>query len=63
MEALNQVQANYYNNKKESKNLATSIWWFMREKVMGKFRKDYNINKDVIELHKNWLGDLSDKRV
>jgi hypothetical protein len=35
----------------------------MREKVMGKFRKDYNINKDVIELHKNWLGDLSDKRV
>ncbi|OYU96739.1 MAG: methyltransferase [Bacteroidetes bacterium B1(2017)] len=63
MEALNQAQANYYNNKKESKNLATNIWWFMREKVMGKFRKEYNINKDVIELHKNWLGDLSEKRV
>jgi SAM-dependent methyltransferase len=58
---VNKKQKEFYNVKK--KNFATKLWSFMRNKLLSDFRKELNINEQVYEKHRAWLGDLSDKKV
>jgi len=57
----NKKQKEFYNVKK--KNFATKIWSFMRNKLLSDFRRELQINEQVYEKHRTWLGDLSNKKV
>jgi len=57
----NKAQKAFYNQKK--KNLPTRIWSFIREKGLKDIRKELGILEQSYALHKQWLGDLSDKSV
>lgn len=58
---INKKQKEFYNTKK--KNSATKIWSYLRGKLLSDFRKELNISEQVYNQHKEWLGDLSDKKV
>lgn len=54
-------QKEFYNTKK--KNFATKIWSLLREKTLKKIRKNIGILDQSYQLHKEWFGDLSNKKV
>ncbi|APG60093.1 class I SAM-dependent methyltransferase [Christiangramia salexigens] len=54
-------QKAFYDNKE--KNLVTKIWFYFRNKTLNAFRKNIGLEKEIYELHLNWLGDLSKKKV
>lgn len=54
-------QKEFYNTKK--KNFATKIWSSLREKTLKNIRKDIGILNQSYELHQEWFGDLSNKKV
>ena len=54
-------QKEFYNTKK--KNFATKIWSSLREKTLKKIRKNIGILDQSYNLHKEWFGDLSTKKV
>jgi len=58
---INKAQKEFYNTKK--RNFITTAWSKFRGKILGGVRKDLGISTQVYELHKEWLGDLSDKKV
>ena len=57
----NKAQKAFYNTKK--KNIPTRIWSFIREKGLKDIRKELGILEQSYALHKQWLGDFSDKKV
>lgn len=57
----NKKQKEFYNKKKKS--LPSRIWSFVREKSLKNIRKELGILEQSYALHKNWMGDLSDKKV
>lgn len=57
----NLKQKEFYNTKK--KNFATKMWSSLREKTLKKLRKSIGSLDETYDLHKVWLGDLSDKKV
>ena len=57
----NKAQKAFYNTKK--KNIPTRIWSFIREKGLKDIRKELGVLEQSYALHKQWLGDLSDKKV
>jgi 2-polyprenyl-3-methyl-5-hydroxy-6-metoxy-1,4-benzoquinol methylase len=54
-------QKAFYENKE--KNLITKIWFYFRNKTLNAFKKNIGLEKEIYELHLNWLGDLSKKKV
>ena len=58
---INKAQKEFYNTKK--RNFITTAWSKFRGKILGGVRKELGISNQVYELHKEWLGDLSDKKV
>lgn len=58
---INKKQKEFYNTKK--KNLPTKIWSYFREKVLKDIRKELGVLNQCYDLHQNWFGDLSDKKV
>jgi 2-polyprenyl-3-methyl-5-hydroxy-6-metoxy-1,4-benzoquinol methylase len=54
-------QKEFYNTKK--KNFATKVWFSLREKTLKKIRKNLGILDQSYDLHKDWFGDLSNKKV
>jgi len=60
---INKKQKDFYNNKSDSRNLPTRIWYYFREKTLKKIRKDIGILSESYEIHKTWFGDLSNKKV
>ncbi len=54
-------QKEFYNTKK--KNFATKIWSSLREKTLKNIRKDIGILNQSYELHQEWFGNLSSKKV
>jgi SAM-dependent methyltransferase len=58
---INKKQKEFYNHKK--KNLPTRIWSYVREKTLKKIRKDIGVLNQSYDLHKEWFGDLSQKKV
>lgn len=59
--AVNKHQKEFYNHKK--KNWATRVWSNLRGGLLGDIRKQIGIQQQTYETHKNWLGDLSNKKV
>lgn len=58
---INKQQKEFYNTKK--RNFITEAWAKFRGIILGGIRKDLGISHQVYELHKSWLGDLSNKKV
>ena len=58
---VNERQAEFYQNFK--KNKATKIWYSLRNGLFRNIRKNIGAEAQIYELHKNWLGDLSDSKV
>jgi 2-polyprenyl-3-methyl-5-hydroxy-6-metoxy-1,4-benzoquinol methylase len=54
-------QAEFYNTKK--KNLATRIWSKFRNGILNKIKKAVGVQDQAYLLHKEWFGDLSNKKV
>lgn len=57
----NKKQKEFYNTKK--KNLATRIWSRVREKTLKNIRRETGMLQQSYDLHKEWFGDLQDKKV
>lgn len=57
----NKKQSRYYNQKK--RNIITELWSKIRERNFREFRKESNVENDMIDIHKLWIGDISKKRV
>jgi len=57
----NRRQAEFYQNKK--KNFATKIWFSLRNGILHKVRKSIEVEKQIHQLHVEWCGDLSNKKV
>lgn len=58
---INKRQKEFYETKR--KNLPSRLWSFFRNGVLNKTRKRIGIEQQVYNLHRNWLGDLSDKKI
>ncbi|CAM4152147.1 class I SAM-dependent methyltransferase [Gillisia hiemivivida] len=60
-EDVNLKQKEFYETKK--KNLATKIWSYFRNGILNQTRKSLGVERQILDLHTSWLGDLSDKKV
>jgi SAM-dependent methyltransferase len=60
-EGVNKKQKEFYDNK--NKNSVTKLWSYFRNGVLNRIRRDIGVQDEIYMLHKNWLGDLSDKKV
>lgn len=58
---INQRQKEFYDSKK--KNLATRGWSYFRNGILNKTRKNIGVEKEILDLHTSWFGDLSSKKV
>lgn len=58
---VNKRQQEFYNTKK--KNWITKIWYSIRNGSLQRIRKDLNIENQIHQLHLDWCGDLTDKKV
>ncbi|MDT0645302.1 class I SAM-dependent methyltransferase [Zunongwangia sp. F260] len=58
---LNARQKEFYDTK--HKNAATRLWSYFRNGALNRIKKDIGVERDIYELHKNWFGDLSRKKV
>lgn len=63
--ALNKKQKEFYNTGDDSKrnSLPTRIWFGIRNGLLTRYRKNFEISDRVYKAHREWLGDLSDKKV
>jgi 2-polyprenyl-3-methyl-5-hydroxy-6-metoxy-1,4-benzoquinol methylase len=57
----NRRQKEFYEHK--GKNLATKIWYSLRNGILQKVRKSIGVEKQIYQLHLEWCGDLSHKKV
>ncbi|TDW47164.1 methyltransferase family protein [Flavobacterium sp. 270] len=57
----NNKQKEFYNTKK--KNFATKVWSKIRNGVLNKIKKNIGVQDQSYELHKDWFGELSSKKV
>jgi SAM-dependent methyltransferase len=57
----NKKQAAFYNEIKQ--NSFTKLWAHFRNGILNKIRKNIGIINQTYDLHKQWFGDLSDKKV
>ena len=58
---INRRQKEFYDFK--NKNFATKIWSYFRNGVLNKTKKKIGIEKQILDLHVNWMGDLRNKKV
>jgi SAM-dependent methyltransferase len=54
-------QKEFYNNIKQ--NYFTKLWASFRNGILNKIRKNIGVHDQAYNLHKEWLGDLSNKKV
>lgn len=57
----NERQKEFYNKKK--KNLATKLWYSLRNGLLQDLRNTIGLEFHIHKLHLSWLGDLSNKKV
>lgn len=62
---LNKEQKAFYNNEEAyvKPNLFSRIWRGFRNGPLNGFQKEYALRQRMYDLHKVWMGDLSDKKV
>jgi len=58
---VNERQKEFYSNFKQNK--ATKAWYAVRNGILRKIRKNIGAESQIYELHKEWFGDLSNKKV
>lgn len=58
---VNKRQQAFYDTKE--KNFATKLWYSIRNGGLQKIRKNLKIENQLHQLHLDWCGDLSDKKV
>lgn len=58
---INKKQKQFYNNIKQ--NAITKIWAKFRNGILNKIRKNIGVQDQAYNLHKEWFGDLSQKKV
>lgn len=58
---VNLRQKEFYNTKK--KNLATKTWSYFRNGLLNRTRKNIGMEREILDLHLKWFGDLSKKKV
>lgn len=54
-------QKEFYDTKK--KNFATTIWSYFRNGLLNQTRKNIGVDKQILDLHVSWFGDISTKKV
>ncbi len=54
-------QKEFYNQAK--RNYLTKLWAKFRNGILHKIRQNIGVSDQTYDLHKVWLGDLSDKKV
>lgn len=60
----NKRQKAFYNESDpKRKNLPTRIWSSIRNGLLSDYRKSYDLKDRVYTLHKEWMGDLDDKKI
>lgn len=60
----NKRQREFYNESDPNrKNLPTRIWSFVRNGLLSDYRKTYDLKDRVYDVHKEWMGDLADKKI
>ncbi|OYU80812.1 MAG: methyltransferase [Flavobacterium sp. BFFFF1] len=57
----NKKQKEFYNNIRQ--NFLTRIWAKFRNGILNQVRKNIGVQDQAYLLHKEWFGDLSDKKV
>lgn len=58
---VNKKQKEFYNNIKQ--NFVTKQWSKLRNGILNKIRKDIGLKDQSYLLHKEWFGDLTNKKV
>lgn len=58
---VNKKQKEFYNTKQ--KNFATKIWSKIRHGLLANIRKEIGISNQIYALHKEWIGEVKDKKV
>lgn len=60
----NKAQKEYYNStEKKKRNFPSRIYARLRNGMLSDFRAKYSIKQKVYDQHKEWLGNLEDKKV
>jgi len=57
----NKKQKEFYNNINQ--NFFTKIWAKLRNGALNKIRRNIGVQDQAYSLHKEWFGDLSNKKV
>lgn len=57
----NKRQKEFYNNVKQ--NFATKLWANFRNGTLNKIRKTLGVSSQAYDTHREWFGDLSQKKV
>lgn len=62
---LNKEQKAFYNNEEAyvKPNLFSRLWRGFRNGPLNGFQKQYALRQRMYDLHKEWMGDLTDKKV
>lgn len=60
-EETNQRQKDFYNTK--NKNLPTKFWSYFRNGLLNKTKKKIGMEKQILNLHTSWMGELTNKKV
>jgi len=58
---INEKQKEFYNTKK--RNWATRSWGKIRDGLLTRMRKTVGVQESTYAIHRQWLGDLSTKKV
>lgn len=58
---VNERQKEFYTSFK--KNKATKIWYSIRNTLLRDMRKAIGMEAQIYKLHREWMGDLSSKKV
>lgn len=57
----NKKQKEFYETKKI--NFPTKVWFYLRNGILNKIRKQTGVEKEIYDLHVSWLGNISKKKV
>lgn len=62
MQEINVTQSAFYDSPNQHRNFISAIWAKLRGRLSN-FRTEVGVRDAVYDLHRSWLGDLSDKSV
>lgn len=60
----NKRQREFYNESNpRRKNLPTRLWSNIRNGLLSDYRKTYDLKERVYDVHREWMGNLTDKKI